>query len=43
MCIRDRIRAMADLDKHEIKSRIATLYRKFTDQLMATLGELGAP
>ena len=38
-----QIRAMADLDKHEIKSRIATLYRKFTDQLMATLGELGAP
>jgi hypothetical protein len=34
---------MADLDKHEIKSRIAALYRKFTDQLMTSLGELGAP
>ena len=38
-----QIRAMADLDKHEIKSRIAALYRKFTDQLMTSLGELGAP
>ena len=38
-----QIRSMADLEKHEIKSRIASLYRKFTDQLMASISELGAP
>ena len=38
-----QIRAMADLEKHDIKSRIATLYRKFTDQLMVSISELGAP
>jgi hypothetical protein len=30
-------------DKHEIKSTIAGLYRKFTDQLMQSIGTLGAP
>jgi len=38
-----QIRAIADLEKHEIKSRIASLYRKFTDQLMTSISELGAP
>ena len=38
-----QIRATADLEKHEIKSRIASLYRKFTDQLMTSISELGAP
>ena len=39
----EQIKAMAKLEKHEIKSSIAALYRKFTDQLMASIGELGAP
>ena len=30
-------------DKHEIKSTIAGLYRKFTDQLMQSISSLGAP
>ena len=39
----EQIKAMAKLEKHEIKSSIAVLYRKFTDQLMASIGKLGAP
>ena len=39
----EQIKAMAKLEKHEIKSSIAALYRKFTDQLMASIGKLGAP
>tara|TARA_A100000164_G_scaffold105933_2_gene93047 strand:+ start:2038 stop:2823 length:786 start_codon:yes stop_codon:yes gene_type:complete len=31
------------LEKHEIKSRLALLYRKFTDQIMNSIAELGAP
>ena len=31
------------LEQHEIKSRLATLYRKFTDQLMNSIAKLGAP
>lgn len=34
---------MAELEGHEIKSEIAKLYRKFTDQLMTSISSLGAP
>jgi len=34
---------LKSLDEHEIKSRLATLYRKFTDQIMYSIAELGAP
>ena len=30
-------------ESHEIKSELASLYRKFTDQFMANLQQLGAP
>ncbi|MEJ6562716.1 MAG: lysophospholipid acyltransferase family protein [Euryarchaeota archaeon] len=34
---------LATLDDHEIRAALATLYRKFTDQLMQSLTVLGAP
>ena len=34
---------LKNLDSHEIKSQLATLYRKFTDQIMNSITELGAP
>ena len=33
----------AAMEEHEIRSHLANLYRKFTDQLMASLASLGAP
>ncbi len=32
-----------NMESHEIKSQLATLYRKFTDQIMNSITELGAP
>lgn len=37
------LRAFKELEEHEIKSKLAPLYRKFTDQLMASIKHLGAP
>ena len=37
------LKKMAELEEHEIKSEIAKLYRKFTDQLMNSISSLGAP
>jgi len=34
---------MATLEDHEIRAELAQLYRKFTDQLMKSMLELGAP
>ena len=31
------------LEEHEIKSQLASLYRKFTDQIMNSIAGLGAP
>ena len=39
----ESIKQLADLDNHQIKSAIAKLYRKFTDQLMQSINSLGAP
>ena len=39
----ESIEQLAMLDDHEIKSAIAKLYRKFTDQLMQSISSLGAP
>ncbi len=35
--------SLKELDEHEIRSTIASLYRKFTDQLMKSIESLGAP
>jgi hypothetical protein len=40
---KDSLMAMKDLEDHEIRSQLALLYRKFTDQLMQSLVSLGAP
>ena len=37
------LRALADKDEHHVRSQMAALYRRFTDQLMASLANLGAP
>ena len=37
------VEELSTLDDHEIKSAIAKLYRKFTDQLMQSISSLGAP
>ena len=42
MTARD-VEELSTLDDHEIKSAIAKLYRKFTDQLMQSISSLGAP
>ena len=34
---------IAALEDHEIRAQLAQLYRKFTDQLMMSMHELGAP
>ena len=39
----ESIEQLAMLEDHEIKSAIAKLYRKFTDQLMQSISSLGAP
>ena len=39
----ESLNALSKLDEQAIKHELATLYRKFTDQLMANLSELGAP
>ena len=35
--------ALAEGDEHTVRSELAKLYRKFTDQLMGSLAALGAP
>ena len=35
--------AFAGMEDHEVRSELAVLYRRFTDQLMASLKNLGAP
>ena len=35
--------AFGEQDDHEIRSSLANLYRKFTDQIMASISTLGAP
>ena len=40
---KDSLMAMKDLEDHEIRTQLAHLYRKFTDQLMQSLVSLGAP
>jgi len=37
------LKALKNQEEHEIKAKLATLYRKFTDQLMASIKHLGAP
>ena len=37
------LKQLADKEEHEIRSELATLYRKFTDQLMGSIQALGAP
>ena len=37
------LRSLKNQEEHEIKAKLAALYRKFTDQLMATIQHLGAP
>ena len=39
----EMLEQLHEKDKHEIKSAIAGLYRKFTDQLMQSISSLGAP
>ena len=34
---------LSEQEEHEIKSTLAALYRKFTDQLMKSIESLGAP
>ena len=34
---------LAEMEDHEIRSSLANLYRKFTDQIMASISTLGAP
>lgn len=38
-----KLQTLAQQEEHEIRSVLAGLYRTFTDQLMASLGALGAP
>ena len=37
------LKSLKNKEEHEIKAQLASLYRKFTDQLMATIKHLGAP
>ena len=39
----NKITQISKLEEHEIKTEIAKLYRKFTDQLMQSMTSLGAP
>ena len=39
----EMIKMISKQEKQEIKASIATLYRKFTDQLMNSISKLGAP
>jgi len=39
----DDLHSLKNQKEHEIKAKLASLYRKFTDQLMATIQHLGAP
>ena len=38
-----QLTALAKQEDHEIRSSLAHLYRKFTDQIMASISTLGAP
>lgn len=38
----ESLTAMADLEDHEVRTALAGLYRKFTDQIMGSLRALGA-
>ena len=40
---KDDLMKMKLLREHEIKSQLASLYRKFTDQIMNSIAGLGAP
>jgi hypothetical protein len=37
------LKLLADKEEHEIRSELANLYRRFTDQLMGSIQALGAP
>ena len=37
------LKSLKEQEEHEIKAKLASLYRKFTDQLMASIKHLGAP
>jgi 1-acyl-sn-glycerol-3-phosphate acyltransferase len=37
------LKALAEKEEHEIRSELAALYRRFTDQLMGSILALGAP
>jgi hypothetical protein len=39
----EELNQIATLEDHEIRAQLAQLYRKFTDQLMKSMHELGAP
>lgn len=39
----EKLEQLAGQEEHEIRAELARLYRRFTDQLMATLAALGAP
>ena len=39
----EKLERLANQEEHEIRAELARLYRKFTDQLMASLAALGAP
>jgi hypothetical protein len=37
------LKSLKNQEEHQIKATLASLYRKFTDQLMASIQHLGAP
>ena len=37
------LKLLAEKEEHEIRSELAALYRRFTDQLMGSILALGAP
>ena len=40
---KESLEEIAGLEDHEIRAQLAQLYRKFTDQLMESMLQLGAP
>jgi 1-acyl-sn-glycerol-3-phosphate acyltransferase len=40
---KETLEEIAGLEDHEIRAQLAQLYRKFTDQLMESMLQLGAP
>ena len=37
------LKELAEREEHEIRSELASMYRRFTDQLMGSILALGAP